>query len=124
MQWDFEPGHSAAEFRRRHMMVTWVRGHFKNIRGFLNFNLGDQSRASVRAEIDAKAIWTGEPQRDAHLRSADFLQMHEADCSSTEELGDRDLGKPHIKQRWQASSAEAVRCDESCADYRRCSSLE
>jgi polyisoprenoid-binding protein YceI len=83
MQWDFEPGHSAAEFRCRHMMVTWVRGHFKNIRGFLNFNPEDPSRASVRAEIDAKAIWTGEPQRDAHLRSADFLQTHEADCSST-----------------------------------------
>ena len=83
MQWDFEPGHSAAEFRCRHMMVTWVRGHFKNIRGFLNFNPEDPSRASVRAEIDAKAIWAGEPDRDAHLRSADFLQMHEADCSST-----------------------------------------
>ena len=75
MQWDFEPGHSAAEFRCRHMMVTWVRGHFKNIRGFLNFNPEDPSRASVRAEIDAKAIWAGEPDRDAHLRSADFLDV-------------------------------------------------
>ena len=75
MQWDFEPGHSAAEFRCRHMMVTWVRGHFKNIRGFLNFDPEDPSRASVRAEIDAKAIWAGEPDRDAHLRSADFLDV-------------------------------------------------
>jgi len=75
MQWDFEPGHSAAEFRCRHMMVTWVRGHFKNIRGFLNFDPEDPSRASVRAEIDAKTIWAGEPDRDAHLRSADFLDV-------------------------------------------------
>ena len=75
MQWDFEPGHSAAEFRCRHMMVTWVRGHFKNIRGILNFNPEDPSRASVRTEIDAKAIWAGEPDRDAHLRSADFLDV-------------------------------------------------
>lgn len=29
MQWEFEPGHSAAECRCRHMMVTWVQGHFK-----------------------------------------------------------------------------------------------
>ena len=35
MQWEFEPGHSAAEFRCRHMMVTWVRGHFNNVRGSL-----------------------------------------------------------------------------------------
>jgi hypothetical protein len=57
------------------MMVTWVRGHFKNIRGFLNFDPEDPSRASVRAEIDAKTIWAGEPDRDAHLRSADFLDV-------------------------------------------------
>lgn len=75
MQWDFEPGHSAAEFRCRHMMVTWVRGHFKNIRGILNFNPEDLGRASVRAEIDASVIWTGEPERDGHLRSADFLDV-------------------------------------------------
>lgn len=75
MQWDFEPGHSAAEFRCRHMMVTWVRGHFKNVRGFLNFDPQDPSRASVKAEIDASVIWTGEPERDGHLRSADFLDV-------------------------------------------------
>lgn len=52
------------------------------------------------------------------------LPHEDEDQAAIEELGDRDLGKPHIKQRWQASSAEAVRCDESCTDYRRCSSLE
>jgi len=29
--WFFEPGHTAALFRARHMMVTYVRGHFKNV---------------------------------------------------------------------------------------------
>ena len=31
--WMFEPGHTEAEFRARHMMVTWVRGLFKDIHG-------------------------------------------------------------------------------------------
>ena len=31
--WIFEPGHTEAEFRARHMMVTWVRGLFKDIHG-------------------------------------------------------------------------------------------
>jgi len=31
--WLFEPGHTAAMFRARHMMVTYVRGHFKNVSG-------------------------------------------------------------------------------------------
>jgi len=30
-KWTFEPGHTAAGFRARHMMVTFVRGHFKNV---------------------------------------------------------------------------------------------
>jgi polyisoprenoid-binding protein YceI len=37
-KWTFEPGHTAAEFCARHMMVTYVRGHFKNIHGTLVFD--------------------------------------------------------------------------------------
>ena len=37
-RWTFEPGHTAAEFKVRHMMVTWVRGHFVNIHGTLQFD--------------------------------------------------------------------------------------
>jgi polyisoprenoid-binding protein YceI len=37
--WVFEPGHTAAECRARHMMVSWVRGHFKDVHGSLEFVL-------------------------------------------------------------------------------------
>jgi polyisoprenoid-binding protein YceI len=74
-KWIFEPGHTAAEFRARHMMVTWVRGHFKNIEGSMEFDLDDPTRGSVDVSIDAASLWTGEPQRDAHLKSADFLDV-------------------------------------------------
>ena len=40
-KWIFEPGHTAAEFSVRHMMVTFVRGHFKNIHGTLEFDPQD-----------------------------------------------------------------------------------
>ena len=72
-KWTFEPGHTAAEFRARHMMVSYVRGHFKNVHGALEFNPDNLSRASVEVKIDARGIWTGVPERDDHLRSADFL---------------------------------------------------
>ncbi len=75
MIWEFEPGHTAAEFCCRHMMVTWVRGHFKNVKGRLDFDPEAPSLATVEAEIDSAAVWTGEPDRDAHLRSADFLDV-------------------------------------------------
>lgn len=73
LKWFFEPGHTAAEFRARHMMVTWVRGSFKDVHGTLEFNPGDASNIRVEAVIDASTCWTGEPARDAHLRSGDFL---------------------------------------------------
>lgn len=75
LRWTFEPGHTAAEFRARHMMVTFVRGHFKNVRGTIEFDLSNPLATSVEARIDAATIWTGEPERDAHLRSADFLDV-------------------------------------------------
>jgi polyisoprenoid-binding protein YceI len=75
MKWEFEPGHSAAEFCCRHMMVTWVRGHFKNLKGRLEFDTVDPGHASVETDIDAASLWTGERDRDDHLRSADFLDV-------------------------------------------------
>jgi polyisoprenoid-binding protein YceI len=72
-EWFFEPGHTAAEFCARHMMITYVRGHFKNIQGKLIFDPENPRNSRVEVRIDANSIWTGEAQRDAHLRSADFL---------------------------------------------------
>jgi polyisoprenoid-binding protein YceI len=73
--WIFEPGHTAAEFCVRHMMVTWVRGHFKNVQGSLLFDPENPVTLSMEATIPAAGIWTGEPQRDEHLRSGDFLDV-------------------------------------------------
>ncbi len=74
-KWTFEPGHTAADFSVRHMMVTSVRGAFKNVHGSLTFNPANPRDSSVEVSIDATGIWSGEADRDAHLRSADFLDV-------------------------------------------------
>ncbi len=74
-KWTFEPGHTAAEFSARHMMVSHVRGHFKDVHGTLNFDPKNPGGSSVEVVIDARKVWTGEESRDAHLRSADFLDV-------------------------------------------------
>jgi len=74
-KWFFEPGHTAAEFKARHMMVTYVRGQLKNIHGFIEFDEDDLSTSRIEATIDATKVYTGEPTRDAHLRSADFFDV-------------------------------------------------
>jgi polyisoprenoid-binding protein YceI len=70
-----EPGHTEVEFRSMHMMVTWVRGLFKDIHGRLEFDWDTCLESTFEGEIDAAKIWTGEPVRDEHLRSADFFDV-------------------------------------------------
>ena len=74
-KWFFEPGHTAAAFCARHMMVTYVRGHFKDIHGQLDFDPENPAALSLQAAIDAKGISSGGGERDEHLRDADFLDV-------------------------------------------------
>lgn len=73
--WNFEPGHTGAEFAVRHMMVTIVRGSYKNIQGTLQFDPADPSASTVEVRMDAASFSTKEAERDEHLRSADFLDV-------------------------------------------------
>jgi polyisoprenoid-binding protein YceI len=75
-KWIFEPGHSAAEFAVRHMMVSHMRGLIKNMQGSIEFDPDNPAEAAaVEATLQAAGIWTGDDARDAHLRGADFLNV-------------------------------------------------
>jgi polyisoprenoid-binding protein YceI len=50
-----------------------VRGHFKDVHGSLEFDPDNPGPLSVEATLQAQKLWSGEPQRDDHLRSGDFL---------------------------------------------------
>ncbi len=65
--------HTAADFTVRHMMVTWVRGHFSRVRGNLHFDPLDMAHASVEAEIDVASICTAVEKRDDDLRSSKYF---------------------------------------------------
>jgi polyisoprenoid-binding protein YceI len=73
--WSFEPGHTAAEFVAWHMMVTRVRGAFKDIHGRVHWDPDDCMQTTFEGEVEVRKLWTGEPVRDAHLRSADFFDV-------------------------------------------------
>jgi polyisoprenoid-binding protein YceI len=70
-----DPAHSGAHFTVRHMMITNVRGGFRNVKGTVVCDPENPANSSVEAEIDASSIDTREAQRDTHLRSADFLDV-------------------------------------------------
>jgi polyisoprenoid-binding protein YceI len=63
-----DPVHSTAGFKVRHLMVSNVRGEFSKVTGTVVFDAGE-------ASIDATTIHTRDEQRDAHLKSADFLDV-------------------------------------------------
>lgn len=71
--WKVDPAHSTAEFKIRHMMISNVKGHFSGITGSLMLNEADVTRSAVDASIGVASLNTREPQRDAHLKSADFF---------------------------------------------------
>jgi polyisoprenoid-binding protein YceI len=73
--YNIDPAHSGAHFTVRHMMVTNVRGSFKKVTGTVTYDSESPAASSVQAEIDAASINTNDEQRDAHLRSADFLDV-------------------------------------------------
>jgi polyisoprenoid-binding protein YceI len=72
--WNIDPIHSEVGFSVRHMMVSKVRGRFTNFSGQI-VTAGDPTQSSVTAEIDLSSIDTGQEQRDAHIKSADFFEV-------------------------------------------------
>lgn len=73
--WQIDPAHSAVEFSVKHMMFTNVRGRFKDVKGTIEVDEQNPDRSTVNVEIAAGSIDTGVADRDAHLRSADFLDV-------------------------------------------------
>jgi len=73
--WTIDPMHSTAEFSVKHMMISSVKGRFGVIGGALQYDGSDLTTASVEATIDVSSVNTDQPQRDTHLRSADFFEV-------------------------------------------------
>jgi len=74
-QWQIDPAHSAAHFSVRHLMISNVRGEFGKVSGNVVLDPSDLTKSTVEVSVDATTINTREPQRDEHLRSADFFDV-------------------------------------------------
>ena len=72
--WAIDPVHSEVSFVVRHMMVSKVRGRFDKFEGVI-VTAEDPLASTVTASVDLSTINTGQEQRDAHIRSADFFEV-------------------------------------------------
>ncbi len=73
--WNVDPVHSVAEFKVKHMMISNVKGQFTAVKGSLILDETDLTNSRVEASVEAASINTRDPQRDAHLKSADFFDV-------------------------------------------------
>ena len=72
--WTIDPVHSEVSFVVRHMMVSKVRGRFDKFEGTI-VTAPDPLQSSVTATVELSSVNTGEPNRDNHIRSADFFEV-------------------------------------------------
>lgn len=94
--WSIDPTHSRVGFSSRHAMVTKVRGAFNDVSGTAQLDAEDMSRSKVSVVLSVDSVDTCSPQRDAHLRSADFFdaQQHptiEFDSTAVDEVDENQF---------------------------------
>jgi polyisoprenoid-binding protein YceI len=73
--WNIDPAHSAAEFKVRHMMISYVRGKFSGLSGVLKLDETDYTHSAVEVSIPAASVRTVDDKLDAHLKDTDFFDV-------------------------------------------------
>ena len=75
VSWKIDPLHSSAQFSVKHLMISTVRGQFGGVKGTVVWDPKNPSATSVDATIDCLTVNTGEPKRDADLKTAQFFDV-------------------------------------------------
>src|SRR5579871_156331 len=73
--WKIDPSHSAAEFKVRHMMISYVKGKFSGLSGVLKLDETDYAHSTVEVSIPAASVRTVDDKLDAHLKGNDFFDV-------------------------------------------------
>ena len=71
--WTVDPAHSIVEFAVKHLVITTVKGRFRDFEGTIQIDESRPENSVVSASIDVASVDTNTPDRDAHLRSDDFF---------------------------------------------------
>ena len=75
-KWVIDPIHSEISFKVKHLMITNVKGVFKEFEGTVFTSGKDFITSEINFSLNADSIDTGASDRDAHLKSADFFDVN------------------------------------------------
>jgi polyisoprenoid-binding protein YceI len=73
--YQIDSAHTHAQFKVRHLMISNVKGDFDKVSGTVILDDDNPSASSINVIVDVASVSTREPQRDAHLKSADFFDV-------------------------------------------------
>jgi polyisoprenoid-binding protein YceI len=90
--YDIDPSHSRIGFAAKHAMVTTVRGQFHGFSAEVHLDAENVGNSSANVQIDATTLDTGNPDRDAHVRNGDFLDVERYPTISFVSTGAEQLG--------------------------------
>lgn len=76
-KWTVDPAHSSIDFTIKHMMIAKVKGAFHQYEAEIEADPSDLTSAKIQFSVDLASIDTRNSDRDAHLRSADFLNVEQ-----------------------------------------------
>lgn len=76
-KWIIDPVHSEIDFKIRHLMITNVKGNFKEFDASIYTTGNDFLTAEVDCWINAASVDTGNEDRDTHVKSADFFDVEQ-----------------------------------------------
>ena len=71
----FDKAHSAIGFKVKHNGLIEIPGFFRDFTGNINYDAKDVTKSTVEFTAKATSVDTGVPNRDTHLRSADFFEV-------------------------------------------------
>jgi len=112
MAWQLDTAHTQVAFTAKHLMISTVRGQFKQFSGTLDLDEQTPANSKIDVTIEATSLDSGSEQRDGHVRSADFLdvehyptitfkstrveQLSQDDFSITGDLTIRGVSRPVV----------------------------
>ena len=96
-KWSIDKSHSEIEFKVRHLMISNVKGSFKEFDASIYTYGKDFLDAEINLWIDASSIYTGDEKRDEHLKSADFFDVinHKQITFTSDTIGTPDKDGNH-----------------------------
>ncbi len=95
--WNLDPAHSHTSFTIRHLVISNVRGEFTKFAGAVKLDEKDLAKSSVEVTLEAASIDTGIPDRDKHLKSADFFDVEKFPTITFKSTKIEPAGKGKLK---------------------------